>query len=142
MAELTYVASALVMTGVVLAVVAAVLRFGDWRSYAIVGAGDPGARLRRVADSPVAWMAAFLVLTLGFGGTAVLYVSGVAIPGAEALGIVLALGAGTVLGGYLFVGTYNAARSRGRPAAQGVAEGVVLLGIFVVVVITAKLVAA
>lgn len=139
MAELTYVASALVTAALVLATVFAIFRYGDWRSY-VVSRERPAERLRRLADSPAAWTVTFLLLVLGFGGAAVLYVSDVV--DAATVGLAMILATVLVLGGYVFVGTYTAARSRGRPAAQGVAEAVVLLGFIAVFLVAAKLVAA
>lgn len=142
MADLVYTASALLMSVLLFAVAAAVLRFGNWRSYAAGGDDTPGGTLRALAERPVAWMVAFVLLSLGFGGAAVLYVSGSPMVGTETVGVALAVGAFAVIGGYLFVGSYDAARARGRPSAQAVAEGTVLLGFLVVAIIAAKLVAA
>lgn len=140
MADIAYTASAVVMTVFVLAVVGAVLRFRRWESYSPTEPGRLADRWRQVKSSPTAWMVVFLLLVFAFGGIAVLWVSGTSVPGAGLLGVaLLALGA-VVLGAYLFVGVYNAARSRGRPAAQGVAEGAALLGLVIVLAIAAKLV--
>lgn len=140
MADLSYVASGVLMTGFVLAVVVAVLRYGHWQSYSPTEPGDVADSLRAVAASPAAWTAGFLLLVGGFGGAAVLYVSDVSVPGGDALGVGLLVAAAVVLGGFLFVGTYDAARSRGRPAAQGVAEGSVMLGLLAVIAIAVKLI--
>lgn len=140
MAELIYLASALVTTAVAAAVVLAAVRLGNWQSYVVGRGGGAVDRLRRLADSPAAWMAAFIALVLGFGGATVLFLSGAV--SAATIGLALGVGAVVVLGGYVFVGFYTAARSRGRPAAQGVAEAVVMLGVIAVFVIAAKLVAA
>lgn len=140
MADLSYVASAALMTGLVLAVVVAVLRYGHWQSYSPTEPGGGAERLRAVSESPAAWTVGFLLLAVLFGGAAVLYVSDVSVPGADAVGVGLLVAAAAVLGGFLFVGTYDAARSRGRPAAQGVAEGAVMLGLLAVVAIAVRLV--
>lgn len=140
MADLAYTASAVVMTAFVLAVVGAVLRFGRWQSYTLTEPGGLIDYWRRLKSSPTAWMAVFLLLVFAFGGITVLWVSGASVPGAGMLGIALAALAAVVLGVYLFVGVYQAARSRGRPAAQGVAEGAALLGFAIVLVIAARLV--
>lgn len=139
MAELIYLASALVTTVVLAAVVVAAVRFGNWQSYVVGRGGTAVDRLGGLADSPAAWMATFVALVLGFGGATVLFVSGTV--DAATIGIALVVGTVVVLGGYVFVGFYTAARSRGRPAAQGVAEAVVMLGVIVVFAIAAKLVA-
>ena len=139
MVDFAYMASAVLMTAFVLVVVGAVLRFGRWESYAIGEAEGIGERWHRLKSSPATWTAVFLLLSLGFGGLAVLWVSGISVPGAELFGVALAALAGVVLGGYLFVGVYNAARSRGRPAAWGLFEAVVLVGFAVVLAITVNL---
>lgn len=141
MADVSYVASGVLMTGFVLAVVVAVLRYGHWESYSPTEPGDVSDRLRAVAASPAAWMLGFLALVVVFGGAAVLYVSDVTVPGGDVLGVVLLVAAAVVLGGFLFYGTYDAARSRGRPAAQGVAEGAVMLGLLAVLAIAVRLIA-
>jgi hypothetical protein len=140
MADFAYTASAVVMTAFVLAVVGAVLRFGRWHSYSPTEPGELADRWDALTSSPATWMVVFLLLVFAFGGIAVLWVSGTSVPGAGMLGVALAALAALVLGSYLFVGVYQAARSRGRPAAQGVAEGAVLLGLVAVLAIAAKLV--
>lgn len=142
MANLVYVASALLTSVFLFAVVTAALRLGDWQSYARGGGSTRGAMLRDLANEPVTWMVSFILLCLGFGGAAVLYVSDTPMVGTETVGAVLAVGAFAVIGGYLFIGSYDAARSRGRPSAQAVAEGSVLLGFLVVALIAVKLVTA
>lgn len=140
MADIAYTASAVVMTAFVLAVVGAVLRFRRWESYSPTEPGDLVDRWRELKSNPATWTVVFILLVFAFGGITVLWVSGIAVPGAELLGVALAVLAAVVLGVYLFVGVYQAARSRGRPAAQGVAEGAALLGFAVVLAIAAKLV--
>lgn len=140
MADFAYTASAVVMTVFVLAVVGAVLRFGRWQSYSPTEPGELADRWRELKSSPTTWMVLFLLLVFAFGGITVLWVSGISVPGAGMFGVALAALAALVLGTYLFVGVYQAARSRGRPAAQGVAEGAALLGFAIVLVIAAKLV--
>ena len=140
MAEFAYTASAVVMTAFVLAVVGVVLRFRRWESYSPTEPGALADRWRQVKSSPATWTVLFLLLVFAFGGITVLWVSGISVPGAGLFGVALAALGGLVLGVYLFVGVYQAARSRGRPAAQGVAEGAALLGFAIVLVIAARLV--
>lgn len=135
-----YVVSAMVTTLVVLAVVGGVLRSGRWRGYSLGGPDTFWPRLRGAAASPIVWSLLFLTLLLVFGGGTVLFVSGVSVPGAGVAGIGLAAAAVVVFAAGLFIGVYGAARSGGRSAALGVAEGSFLVGLLFVVVIAAKLV--
>jgi hypothetical protein len=138
MVEVAYVASSVLMGALVLAIVGAILRLREWNDYS-PGEGTGGlASLRGLADSPTVWIAAFLLLTVGFGGAAVLYVSGAFPAGA----LLPALGAATflVITGYLFVGAYSSALSRGRPTSQAVFEGTMLIGFLFVLAIAVKLV--
>lgn len=137
MADVLYVASAAVTTVVVLAVFGLVVRMRVWGDYSPTEPPELSARLREAADAPAVWMLGFLLLLVVFGGGTVLFVSGV---GAGALGVALAAAAATVFALALFAGVYSAARSRGRPASQGVAEGSFLVGLLVVLLIAAKLV--
>lgn len=141
MADLAYTATAVLMTALVLAVVGAVLRFRDWESYASTDGKQLLDRWTAFRSSPAVWTATFLLLVFAFGGAAVLWVSGIQVPGAGMLGIVLAALGGALIVGYLFAGVYSAARSRGRPAAWGVMEGAILVGFAIVLAIAVKLVA-
>lgn len=139
MAGFESAASAVVMSALVLAVVGAVLRLGRWQSYSTGDAEGVTERWHRLKTSPATWTAVFLLLCLGFGGLAILWVSDVTVPGAGMFGVALATLAAAVLGGYLFYGVYTAARSRGRPAAWGVFEAVVMVGFVAIAVITVNL---
>lgn len=143
MAGLSYVVSTVLMGLFVVLVVAAVLRGRDWYDYSPPGEeGGLAETAREVSESPVAWMVGFLLLVFVFGGATVLYLGDATLPvSAGTIGLVLAAAFALVLAGYAFVGAYSAARSRGRPASQAVAEGVVLLGLLLVVGIAVKLVA-
>lgn len=138
MATPLYVASAAVTTVIVLAVVGVVVRGGQWQGY---GPADESLlhRLRSATREPVVWMLTFGLLLLIFGGGTVLWVSGVAVPGAELLGVGLIAAAVMVFGGALFIGVYATKRSRGRSAAQGAIEGTFLVGFLVVLLIVVKL---
>jgi len=138
MVEVAYVASSVLMGALVVAIVVASLRLREWHDYTPpVDPGDSGW-LHGLADSPTVWIAVFLLLSVGFGGATVLYVSG-ALP-AGVLLPVLGAAAFLVVVGYLFVGAYSSARSRGRPTSQAVAEGTMLTGFLFVLAIAAKLV--
>lgn len=134
-----YVVSAAVTTLFVLAVVGGVLRSGGWRRYSPGEGTSPWRRLSAVAASPVVWSLLFFALLLVFGGGTVLFVSGSGVPGAAGAG--LAAAAVVVFAVALFVGVYESARSAGRSAALGVAEGSFLVGMLLVVVVALKLVA-
>jgi hypothetical protein len=138
MANVANVASTVLMGLLLVGVVVAILRSRDWYDYSPTeGEGGIGETLDAIARNPTTWMVSLFVLLLLFGGTAVLFVSGASLPG----GVMLIGGAfAVVVAGYVFLGAYSAARSRGRPNSQAVAEGAMLLLLLVAAAIAVRLV--
>jgi hypothetical protein len=127
MAEVGYIASAL-LTGVILvALVTALARARQWRSSPAgvgrdLGGGTDGgvaAMLTELARTPLAWTVGFLVLAATFGAAAVAFVSG-AVPTAVAqgAGVAVAIMFVSALGAYLLWGVYHSARDRDLSDAQ------------------------
>ncbi len=138
MVDLANVASTVLMGLLLIGVVVAVIRGRDWYDYSPTpGDGDLGEALLALARRPVTWMVTFFVLVAGFGAATVLLVTDASLPGGSGL---IWAGFGVVLGGFAFLGAYSAARTRGRPNAQAVAEGAFLVGLLLVAVIAARLV--
>jgi len=138
----TLLLSTLLTGAFVLAVVLVAVRWVDWQDYAPDSSAGPGL-LERAAGHPAVWIVGFLLLLAVFGGGAVAFVAGVLPePTVNALGVVLGAATATVIGGYLFYGTYASARGRGRPTSVAVAEGTTLVGALFLLVIAARLVIA
>jgi hypothetical protein len=138
MAASAYLTSALVTGALLLTVWVLVTRMENWRSYELSTpnlAGDQGS----LADSPAAWTAGFLLMTLVAGGGAVLLVSDVELAAAVGGGVAIAGVFGAFLLGYLIYGTYDSARSRGLHSAQAALLSAWLFGSLIVVAIAAKL---
>jgi hypothetical protein len=135
-----YVASAMVTTLFVLAVVGLVVRSERWHGYSPTTRVTLADRLRSAAGQPVVWMLAFALLLVVFGGGTVLWVSGASVPGAELLDVGLAAAGLSVFAVALFVGVYETRLSRGRSPAHGAAEGSFLVGLLLVLLIAVKLV--
>lgn len=133
--------STLLTGALVLAVVLVAVRWVDWQGYTQDSPEGPGM-VSRAAGNPTVWIVGFLLLLVVFGGGAVVFVAGIGLPESmvSAIGLVLGVATATVVGGYLFYGTYASARGRGRPSSVAVAEGSTLVGTMVLLVITLKLV--
>lgn len=103
----------------------------------------PGAVLSWMRESPMAWIAGFLLLVLAVGGTTLLFVGGL-LPdlsaGATQLaGLALAGLLALALLVYFVWGAYSTARARGYPRSGAVAVGVWMFGLLFVAVIAAQL---
>jgi hypothetical protein len=141
MAQAAYLLSTLVTGGLLLGVAVAVGR--------AMGAGfrfeegpERPSLSRRLADDPRVWILSFLALVLVFGGGAVVFVGGFALPSGAVTVAGAALAGGTLLVvvGYVFYGTYLAARSRGRPSSMAAAQGAPALATLFLVALVVKLV--
>lgn len=146
MTEIAYLATAVVMGTLLVAVAVAiarrrqmqppVTRDGDGRSEPAVEA------LAAMTRSPGVWTAAFVLVTIAIMGGVLAYVGGGPMPEAsqQVVGLAAAGLALLVITTFLFFGTYLTARSKGRSTAMGVAEGVTALGLLFIVAIVATLV--
>jgi hypothetical protein len=115
-------------------------RFRYTPAYGADG-GDLADRLAEVARTPVAWMVGFLALTLVAGAATVLAVGGYGVAAGVSGGAAALLAAVgvAVLAGYLFYGTFAAARSRGLHSAQAAAFGSWALGLVLLLAVAASL---
>lgn len=130
--------------GVALLAVVVVFLGRGWRDYTPVAGWSRAERrsvLSRGADSPAVWTAAFVVLAVGFGMAAVLYVGGSGIPeGMAAVGGAFLVTAATlVFTLYVFYGTFVSAKNRGLKNSQAALLGAWAIGSLLVVAITVKL---
>lgn len=155
MPEINYLFSTLLMGLGLLAIGWTLTRMRGWQRYSPAGAagaggyafGSPPDReslVERAMRSPVAWIVAFVLLALGFGGGTLLFVSGSTFVEGVARPAGLALGAIAVvlLGFYLLVGVYRAAMGHGMKSAQAAAVSAWLFGTLVLVVVAVRLVLA
>lgn len=153
MVAVSPVVSTVVMGMLLVAIVVAIARRGSPRGSQIVsnrryrpaGAAEPSGgagALLRAAGSPTVWAAVFFLLVFGIGAGALLAVGGfgVDVPASAATAVAGLFVA--VLGVYLAVGTYYAARGRGHPDSMAVAEGVGALAMVVILGIALRLVVA
>lgn len=147
MVEIGYLASGLVMGGLLVAVVAALGRVRDRPAVpAPASRGDRGTagRLEEVtaaagdiAASPTAWVVLFLVLVVGFGAATFAAVAGATVP--SGLGIALIAAFAGIIGLYGLASVYGSLRGFGRPRAEAVAVSAFTVGLLGVLAITARL---
>lgn len=152
MVTVSPVVSAVVMGVILGAAVAVLARLGSPRGAWILShrryvpgraEGVPGERsspLAGIADNTTALTVAFFVLVFGFGTAAVALVGGFGLSVPASLGTVLVGLFAVVLVGYLGVGVYLAARSRGRPYSMAAAQSAAVLGLVALLAIALKLV--
>lgn len=116
-----YLASALVMGSVLVALAVGLMRGRNWKRYPLEREErDSVAVLRGVASNPTVWALGFVLFSLVAGAGAVLFVSGASVPASVRRGAWLAVVASAVVlgGGYVLWGTYQSSRYRGLNGAQ------------------------
>lgn len=119
----TALLSTVVMSGLLLAVLALVLRARRWQHPTpSVASVDTGSVARRV-NGPLGWSVAFFLGTLLVMGLGMLYAAGEPVAGVEpaTLGLGLAVSLATVLAVATAIAVYGATRSRGLNSAQAAA---------------------
>lgn len=141
MANVPYLASALVMGLLAVGVVVLVVRGRGWEDYSpraayalAAGGGVPRSGLSRVASSPNTWTLAYVLVALGFLGGALVVLGG----GVDVMAVIAALVAIVLF--FLVAGVYIAMRGNGRPSSQAAAGSALMLGFLFVAAITAKLI--
>ncbi|WP_458209388.1 hypothetical protein [Haladaptatus sp. NG-SE-30] len=143
MASLGYVASALVMGFVLVALALGLTRGRNWERYTMEGSErDSADVIRKTASNPTVWVLAFVLFSLVAGGGAILFVSGESVPASMQQGATLAVVSLTILlgAGYIFWGTYQSSRYRGLDSAQATLAALWAWGILFVLAVTVKLV--
>lgn len=106
----------------------------------IAGDGEQSL-VARLAHSPGAWTAAFLLACVGFAGAALAFVGVVSLPeGTQAVvGAVLLAGGTLAFVFYLFYGTFASARGRGLENSHAAVLGSWAVGLLFVAAIALKL---
>lgn len=92
------------------------------------------------SETPIEWVAGFILLVLVAGAGAILFIGDFSLPtmGAQA-GVLIAAVLGGLVCGYLFSGIYISLRSHGRKSAEATAVAFWLLGLIGIGVIAVKL---
>jgi hypothetical protein len=133
-----------VLTGAVLVATVVFLSGRGWRQYSPAplggapGEGRPG--LVELAENPTVWILAFVAAVAVFGGATVAFVGGgVSESTVQLGGAVLLVAGGAVAVGYLFFGTFIAARGRGLGNAAAAALGSWVLGLAFILLLVVKL---
>jgi hypothetical protein len=133
-----------VVAGVVLVATVAFLSSRGWRQYAPAALSTGGERdhslMTELAGNQTVWVLAFLAAIVVFGGGTVMAVGGG--PSAEmagTAGLVLLAAAAAVAVGYLFFGTFIAAKGHGLGNAAAAMLGSWVLGLLFIVVLVVKL---
>lgn len=104
--------------------------------------GDEGGLADLAGDltaSPAVWILVFLGLLLVFGGGTLAYLGAFEFGDPALWGAVLVGVSGLVVVGYVFLGSYWSARSRGKPNSLAVGEGAALVALLAVAAVTVKL---
>ena len=135
-----------VLTGAVLVALVVLLNARGWRQYTPAGLGFGSSRpdsstLSAAAGNPTVWVVAFLAAIFVFGGATVAFVSGTGLPESvvQTAGVVLLVASSLVAIGYLFFGTFIAARGRGLGNAAAAMLGSWVLGLAFILVLVVKL---
>jgi hypothetical protein len=136
-----YLASAALTGGLLVALAVGIARTRHWHRSPPTEDRDWFDFAESVAQSPTAWVVAFLALALGAGVGSILFVSGSAVPaivhqGAFLLVVLLFV---VSLGGYAFWGAYQAVRSRGVGSAQAALAGLWLVGSLFLLAVVVRL---
>jgi hypothetical protein len=115
----TALLSTVVMGGLLLVVLALVLRLRHWQHPAPTLGVDPGTLASRV-NSPLGWSVGFFVGTLLVTGLGMLYVAGEPVAGIEpaTYGLALAVSLAVVFAVAAIVAVFGAVKSRGLNNAQ------------------------
>lgn len=147
MANVTYIASALV-TGLFLAVVAGTLaRLGDRRIAPTPMGRSSGGGLAAtgygmvdgLARKQTTWAVGFVLFTLGVVAGVIAFLQGDAsIGGGASIGLAGAFVLALV--GFLVFGTYLTVRSHGRSTAEAVGVGLWALGLLLIVAVALNLI--
>ena len=111
----------------------------DERDSYTVATEKAGALVRH----PAVWAITFLALTLGAGAITVAAMGGLGVPEELAASMFSALlgVVAVMLAGFLFLGPYFLIRGRGLGNAQGIAGGILFVGLGFLLVVAAQLVA-
>jgi hypothetical protein len=102
------------------------------------------ARIERLADSQIAWTVGFVALVVVVGAAVIAVLGGWAIPpsAVAAAGVGLAVVFGSLLGWFLFLAVYRAARTKGLHGPMATAVGLWVFGLLFVLGVSIHLLTA
>ncbi|GCF14023.1 hypothetical protein Harman_19580 [Haloarcula mannanilytica] len=142
-----YLASMALMSVLVIAVVAWMVRGRAWYQYSPRASGsnrsaavERESKSEALADQPMVWVGAFAVLVVGLLVGVVASISGPVETQAIA-GLAVAVAGGAVLCGYLLFGVYLSATRRGHPRSLAVAESATVAGMLFLIAVSLQLLA-
>lgn len=128
------------LMGLFLVAVLVFLRAADWKHYSPRSEeGGLAALAEDLAGSEAVWFLTFLGLVLVFGGGTLAYVGVLGFGSSATWGLVLAGVAVLTVGGYVLIGSYWSARSRGKPSSLALGEGAAVLGLLAIAAVAVKL---
>lgn len=141
MAQLAYLASAVLMGFVLVAVAAMVVKWRAWTPGAAVADRSGRKEVAASFNNPQGWTAGFLLATLLLAAGALLFASGTALPavGLTVVGVVIAALFVVLIGVFLFYGVYAMALNRGLMRSQAVMLGSWAIGLLFILTIIAVL---
>ncbi|WP_254545932.1 hypothetical protein [Halomarina pelagica] len=144
MDDVTNIASAFLTGLLLVAIVVALLRLRDWRRYDPASSDDRGGRLTgaygvlaAAATRQATWILGFLLLALGVGAAAVLFLVGG--PTGQMAGVAAALLGVLALCLFLVLGIYRTIRFRGRTSAEAFAVSAWVVGALFVLAVSVNL---
>lgn len=142
MAQLAYLASAVLMGFVLVAVAAAVVKWRAWTPGAAVADRSRREELAASFNNPRGWAAAFVLATLLLAAGALLFASETSLPaiGLTAVGVVIAALFVVLIGVFLFYGVYAIALNRGLMRSQAVMLGSWAIGLLFILVVIGVLI--
>lgn len=136
MVSLNPLASTLLMGVFLLVIVAGIAGLRRWQ-HEEARPRTRGTMLSGIARSPQTWIVVFGLVVVALVGGSLLYVGGLELPsvsqGAVWTGLVALLGLVFLV--FVFLGIYDAARSRGLKASQAAGVSSMILGMLLVVAI-------
>lgn len=127
------------MVGFLLAVTVGILVLRDWSDYDPILPMERAGLFERTLSSPVAWTIAFLVGSLGLGGTITYWLMAPE-PVQNTVATVAAAVIAVLIGLMVFTGVWEAIKSQGRSNSEAVGIGAIVLGLLFVAAIAANLV--
>lgn len=132
-------ASTLITGLVLLTIIFAITRVRNWQRNEPIFKREQS--LTTLLNTPATWTLVFLVVAIVFTGGAVAYIGGLPLGvDPEIIGLTLIALFGVIVLGFIFLGIYTAARSRGLSSAPAVGISSATLGMLVLAVILVRLI--
>lgn len=127
--------------GLLVAVTFGILVSREWYDYKPTLRPESQSLTSAVVESPIAWAAGFLLVSIVFAGAAGYWAIAPEAMRGTLSAVVIAV-IGVLIALMVFTGVYEAIRTRGRSNSEAVGAGVVVLALLFVLTIAAQLVLA